>query len=569
MQIVNTFIIIIFVILVVNDLIFDNVYALGRVSTLPNYIVFMADDLGYGDLGVYGHPTIQSPNIDRMAREGMKFTQAYSSASTCTPSRAGFQTARYAIRSGFANTILPVIVDPAQPSGIPYNETTIAETLKTAGYKTAMIGKWHLGINKYKNGDGLNLPMHHGYDLSYIFPVSNNHECNPNSPGPISCILMHQNKILEQPTDMLKLTRRLTEETIRFIRDNEENPFFIVVNYLQVHTALFASEEFQNKSLRGAYGDNVAEMDWSVGRIVDYLRQMGLDSDTLVIFSSDNGPYAEEKYDGGSSGLLKGNKAQTWEGGMRVPMIAWWPGTIKPNVVSTALISHLDIYPTFTKLAKKQMPYDRIIDGVDMSKILLGTIGASPRTSFIYYCGNRINAIRMGPYKIHFATQNFIDPQTESCPFDFYIGGGGCSCSDGSLTFHKPPLLYHLEYDPSERYPLTKESFEDYDLITKAAVNEVEAHIKSVEQVEDQLSKLPKPNLQPCCNPPKCRCGGVDDRPYGWRVVQKFSGRAGGSLFAGDTYLDHLQSFMSLGSNGKTLSLSESLGFYTKQPVYL
>lgn len=522
----------------------------GRTDTRPNFIIFDVDDMGYGDLSSFGHPTIHTPNLDRMVAEGMKLTQMYAGAATCTPSRAALQTARYPIRSGFANSKIPVIIDPSQPSGIPYNETTIGETLQDAGYKTALFGKWHLGINRYKNGDGLSLPMYHGYDYFYGFPVSNNHECDPRSPGPISCILMRQNTILEQPTDMYKLTQRMTDEAIKYIGTHRDDPFFFIFNFVKVHTALFASPAFQNTSLRGPYGDDVAEVDFTVGRILEYLRQIGIDRNTLVIFTSDNGAYAEEKFDGGSSGLFRGNKAQTWEGGFRVPGVAWWPGTIRPHTFSPAVVSHMDFYPTFARLAKASMPSDRAIDGLDFSEVLLKTCAQkyvpSQRNTLFYYCGTQINAVRLGPYKVHFATQPFIDEATQSCPFDFYIGGGGCSCLESQLEFHDPPLLYHLEYDPGERIPLKPETFDDYWLIVRAAVAEVEAHIATVETVEDQLMKKPSPRLQPCCNPPKCRCGDVDPRPYGWRVVQKLVGAAGGTAFSGDTYIDYLSGYMAM-----------------------
>lgn len=469
-----------------------------RVSTKPNFILLIADDLGYGDLSSYGHPTIISKNIDQMARNGIKFTQAYSGATTCTPSRAALQTSRYPVRSGFANSFIPVLIDPAEPGGLPSNETTIGEALKYLGYKTAMIGKWHLGINKFANNDGLNMPNNHGYDFYFGNPLGQSHGCTINNPSPIGCILYRNNEIIEQPIDMTTITRRMTEEAIRFIRENEENPFLLVVNYLQVHTALFASTEFQGTSLRGAFGDNVMEMDNSVGEILDYLRQMNLDKDSLVIFSSDNGPYLEERFNGGSSGLFHGGKAQTFEGGYRVPFITFWNGKIQPFGVSTALVSQMDIFPTLVKFAGGYMPTNRIFDGIEITSVFLGKTNISPRTSLIYYCGTNINAIRLASYKVVFATQPFVNKAEESCPFDFYIGGGACSCTSDSLIYHDPPLLYQIENDPSERYILTRENFADFDIIIKAAVAELDAHIATIETVEDQLSKPLQPRLQPC-----------------------------------------------------------------------
>lgn len=532
-----------------------------RLSTKPNFILLVADDLGYGDLSSYGHPTIISTRIDEMARNGLRFTQAYAGSSVCTPSRAAFQTSRYPIRSGFGNSFIPVIIDPAQPSGLPYNETTIAEALKTLGYKTAMIGKWHLGINKYANNDGLNMPNNHGYDQYYGNIMGQSHGCTVENPSPIGCILYRNNEIIEQPIDMTTITRKMTEEAIKFIRENEENPFLLVFNYMQVHTALFASTEFKDTSLRGDFGDNVMEMDNSVSQILDYLRQMNLDKDTLVIFTSDNGPYLEERFNGGSSGLFHGGKAQTNEGGYRIPFIAYWPGKIQPFGVSTAFVSHMDIYPSIVKLAGGYMPSNKIFDGIEMVSVFLGKTNISPRTSFMYYCGSHINAIRLQSYKIVFATQPFVNEIEQSCPFDFYIGGGACSCTSDTLIYHDPPLLFHVEYDPSERYILTQQNFPDYDVIIEAAVNEVERHIASVEIVEDQLSKQVEPRLQPCGNPPLCRVGSANNEPYGWRVIEKFAGLSTSSNE--DNYLHHLLSFKELLD-----SRNVSMNFFTEKPSF-
>ena len=395
-------------------------------SSPPNIVVLFADDLGYGDLGCYGHPTIQTPHLDRMATEGMKLTQFYAASPVCTPSRAALLTGRLPVRSGMCSNKRRVLF-PDSAGGLPETELTIAQALKVKGYATACIGKWHLGhLPQY-------LPTARGFDRYFGIPYSN--DMNRKSGGGPGVPLMRNEKIIEQPAQQETLTRRYTEEAISFITQNKARPFFLYLPYTFPHVPLYASPSFSGRSRRGLYGDVVEEIDWSVGRLLDTLRRLGVAEKTLVFFTSDNGPWMTQKLGGGTAGLLRGGKGSTWEGGVREPAIAWWPGTIRPGTVSAALGSTMDLFATALKLADVPLPADRIFDGQDLTPVLLGT-GGDVRDTVYYYRGTKLMALRKGPWKAHFFTQP---------------GYGGVQ------EKHTPPLLFHLEKDPSERYECGKD----------------------------------------------------------------------------------------------------------------
>jgi arylsulfatase A-like enzyme len=413
--------------------------AATRRAAGPNFVILFADDLGYGDLGCYGHPTIRTPNLDRMAAEGMRFTDFYSAAPVCTPSRAALLTGRLAIRSGMCSDTRRVLF-PNSAGGLPAEEITLAEALKAKGYATACIGKWHLGhLPQY-------LPTRHGFDSYFGLPYSNDMDRVADTELGRAIFLepkieywrvplMRGESILEQPANQATLTRRYTEEAVQFIRQNRTRPFFLYLPYTMPHVPLFASERFSSQSARGLYGDVVEEMDVSVGQILDALRRDRLAGNTLVFFTSDNGPWLTYNEHGGSAGLLRDGKGSTWEGGMREPGIAWWPGKIKAGAVSHELASTLDVFPTFLTLAKSRIPNDRVIDGVDMSPILFGA-GRGQREAFFYYRDTELFAIRKGPYKAHYLTQTgYGVPKPEK---------------------HDPPLLFHLGHDPSETHNIAK-----------------------------------------------------------------------------------------------------------------
>ncbi|UCD28817.1 MAG: sulfatase [Planctomycetota bacterium] len=417
---------------------------------LPNFVVIFTDDQGYGDLGCYGHPTIRTPRLDRMAAEGMRFTQFYSAASVCTPSRAALLTGRLPIRTGLCADKLRVLI-PDSAGGLPEREITIAEALKTKGYATICIGKWHLGhLPKY-------LPMNHGFDSYLGIPYSN--DMKPT-------VLMRNEAIIENPADQTTLTQRYTAEAIQFIKENRNKPFFLYLPHTFPHTPLFVSESFKGKSPRGLYGDVIAEIDWSTGKILDTLRELELDKNTLVIFTSDNGPWLTQKQDGGSAGLLRDGKRTTFEGGMRVPTIAWWPGKIKAGATSHALASTMDIFTTCLTLAGIKLPADRIIDGKNLTPVLLGT-GPCERKVLFYYRGTKLMAVRKGSWKAHLITQ------------------GGLTRDADPAIVHDPPLLYRLEHDPSEKYDVSK----NHPDVIADILKEVERHRAKLKPGKPQLQK--------------------------------------------------------------------------------
>ncbi len=384
----------------------------------PNFVVIFADDLGYGDLGCFGHPTIRTPHLDRMAAEGMKLTQFYSAASVCTPSRAALLTGRLPIRNGMCSDRRRVLF-PNSLGGLPESEVTIASALKTKGYATCCIGKWHLGhLPQY-------LPTRRGFDHYFGIPYSNDMRPSP---------LIRDEKVIEEPAKQATLTQRYTAEAIRFIEESKEKPFFLYFPHTFPHVPLFASKAFKGKSLRSLYGDVVEELDWSVGQILDTLRRLKLAERTLVLFTSDNGPWLIMKLRGGSAGLLRGGKGSTWEGGMREPTIAWWPGTVEPGSVCAELACTMDIFATCLDLAGVALPSDRIIDGVSLVPVLKGT-GKSGRDVMFFYRGTRLMAVRKGPWKAHFITQAGYRQKPQK---------------------HDPPLLFHLDRDPSEQYDVAK-----------------------------------------------------------------------------------------------------------------
>ncbi len=432
----------------------------------PNFIIIFCDDLGYGDLGVFGHPTIRTPNLDRMAHEGQKWTNFYAAASVCTPSRAGIMTGRLPIRSGMCDDNRRVLFTDSA-GGLPQSEITIARALKNAGYATACIGKWHLGhLPQY-------LPTQHGFDSYFGIPYSNDMNCiaekkreaflNPKIED-WNGYLMRNTEIIERPVNQHTLTKRYTEETIRYIKSRKDNPFFIYLAHNLPHVPLFVSEKFEDKSLRGLYGDVVEEIDWGVGQILKTLKDEGIDKNTLVVFTSDNGPWLSFNEQGGSAGPLREGKGCTFEGGMREPTIFWWPGTIKPGLINDMGCT-MELFPTFCRLAGAEIPADRVMDGFNICPTLLEA-KPSPRDLMFYYRGTQIFAVRKGRYKAHFHTQIA------------YIG-------DPTKYSHEPPLLYDLGADPGEKYNIADKHPE----IIADLRREVEKHQANLVPGENQLVK--------------------------------------------------------------------------------
>jgi len=394
----------------------------------PNLIFILADDLGWGDLGVYGAQEIRTPHLDRMAAEGVRFTSYYSPASVCTPTRAAIMTGCYPMRVGLGYRVL----FPYSTIGLHPDEITVAETLRNAGYATGCVGKWHLGFQpKF-------LPTRQGFDFYFGIPYSN--DMGKVDYKVISFVspplpLMRNEKVVESGPDQRYLTKRLTEEAIAFIEKHRDRPFFLYLAHHMPHIPIAASERFAGKSPYGPYGDTIEELDWSTGEILSALRRWNLEGNTLVIFTSDNGAVVWEGlgqrgYRSGSSGPFRGAKATTWEGGMRVPFIARWPGKIPAGRVCHELATGMDIHPTFAYLAGAQMPSDRIIDGKNMWPLLAGERGARSAYEVFYYYNDleELNAIRSGKWKLHlYPHPRFADPGM------------------------KAPLLYDLDADPGEK----------------------------------------------------------------------------------------------------------------------
>ncbi|MBN1361156.1 MAG: sulfatase [Sedimentisphaerales bacterium] len=436
-----------------------------RTERKPNFVIVFCDDLGYGDLSCYGHPTIRTPNLNRMAAEGQRWTDFYVGASVCTPSRAALLTGRLPIRSGMCSDRRRVLF-PDSAKGLPETEITLAEALKPQGYTTAAIGKWHLGhLPQY-------LPTNNGFDSYFGIPYSNDMD-RVGGEGRQAFFdpkveywnvpLMRDDKIVERPANQNTITKRYTEEAVRFIQKSKNKPFFLYLAHNLPHVPLFTSDEFRNTSPRGLYGDVVEEIDAGVGRILATLKAEGLAENTYVVFTSDNGPWLSYDQHGGSAGLLREGKGSTYEGGMREPCIMWWPGTIKPAVIQD-IGATMDLYTTMLKLAGAEVPTDRVVDGLDLRPVLFGK-GASPRDTMFYYRGTRLYAVRKGSYKAHFTTRTGYGPDRP--------------------VKHDPPQLYHLGHDPSEKYDIAK----DHPDIIAAMMKEVERHRRTLKPAPDQLAE--------------------------------------------------------------------------------
>lgn len=444
----------------------------------PNFIVIFCDDLGWGDLGCYGHPTIATPSLDRMAAEGTRMTQFYVAASVCTPSRAALMTGRYPLRSGMCGNRR--VLFPDSIGGLPDREWTVAEILQHRGYATAMVGKWHLGhLPPY-------LPTEHGFESYYGIPYSNDMDSvapaymsrwerfgDPNwKYFNVPLLAGTQEgglKQIERPVDQRTITQRYTKQAIDFVRrQDREHPFFLYLAHSLPHVPLFRSDDFVGRSRAGIYGDVIEEIDSGVGQILQELRDRELDAQTLVVFTSDNGPWLVFDDHGGSAGPLRNGKGTTFEGGLRVPGIFRMPGTIPAGVVSAQLASTLDILPTFASLSGAELPADLMLDGYDLSATLINQ-QPSPRETMFYYRDYRLMAVRQGRYKAHYITQ------------DSYVPGSNIA------TDHDPPLLYDLETDLGEKRDIAKDHPELVERIEALK----QEHLASMKPAESQTDRKP------------------------------------------------------------------------------
>jgi arylsulfatase A-like enzyme len=397
----------------------------------PNFIVILADDLGYSDIGSFSAQDIDTLQLNRMAKEGRRFTDFYVGGPACTPSRAALMTGCYPVRAGFADAIAyradggfshSRVLWPNSKFGINGNEVTIPEVLRIAGYATGIVGKWHLGDQPQFN------PVNHGFDEFFGAPYS--HDMKP-------YYYMRGNERLTEKVNLNNHVRRYTDEAIAFIRKHKDEPFFLYLPHHMPHTPLVASEAFEGKSKRGPYGDSVSELDWGVGQVLDALRELKLDKRTLVIFTSDNGPWLVKGEQGGSARPLRGGKGTTYEGGVRVPCVMWWPGTIRADTTCREVAATMDFLPTFAALAGASLPADHKIDGHNIFPLMTDDAAKSPWKALYYFLGNELHAVRSGPWKLR-AKNNFFNE-------DIYRK------APAPRDLEMPAALYHLRSDPGEQ----------------------------------------------------------------------------------------------------------------------
>lgn len=361
----------------------------------PNIILINCDDLGYGDLACYGSNTHPTPHLNRLAAEGMRFTDFCMASSVCSPSRASMLTGCFPNRIGFGMPGGHRVLFPGDGEGLNPDETTIATLLRSAGYATKMVGKWHCGDQPEF------LPTRHGFDSYYGLPFSNDMGRQRGRPANPPLPLLLNEEVLEEQPDQAALTYRYLDESLRFLRSNQDRPFFLYLAHMYVHLPIYAPNHFLEQADGDPYAAGVAFVDWSTGVIMNELKMLGLDDDTLIVFTSDNGSRAKPP-SGGSNGALRGAKGEIWEGGCRVPGIFRWPGRIAPGSVYNQSTLSIDLYKTFAGLAGVEPPSDRMIDGGDLRKVLLDSPDAATgRDTFPYYFGNHLCAVRQSSWKLH------------------------------------------------------------------------------------------------------------------------------------------------------------------------
>ena len=363
-------------------------------SRLPNFVIVFIDDMGYADVGCFGAQGYETPNIDRLAAEGVRFTDFYAAASSCTPSRAALLTGCYPQRVG-----LPNVLGPRAKIGISDQEVTIAQMLKPLGYATACYGKWHLG------DEPRFLPTHHGFDEYFGLPYSNDMwPRHPETPKDYPDLpLIEGDKVIQLDPDQTQLTTWYTERAVQFIEKHKDGPFFLYLPHSMCHVPLFVSDKFKGKSKRGLFGDVIMELDWSVGRIMSTLKRLGIDRNTMVAFCSDNGPWLSYGDHAGSAKPLREGKGTSFDGGQREPTLMRWPGRIPAGKICREPLTTMDLLPTIARLTGAKLP-DHAIDGKDIWPLIAGDSGAkSPHEAFFYYNGWALEAIRSGKWKLHFA----------------------------------------------------------------------------------------------------------------------------------------------------------------------
>ncbi|XP_041637842.1 steryl-sulfatase isoform X2 [Cheilinus undulatus] len=520
-------------------------------SRRPNFVLMMVDDLGIGDLGCYGNKTLRTPNIDQLAEDGVKLTHHIAAASLCSPSRAAFLTGRYPIRSGIYSTGKNVVfMLNAAPGGLPSREITFAKLAQQQGYETALIGKWHLGLNCHSSDDHCHHPNNHGFNYFFGIPLTNLRDCQPGhgtvfqiqkylplktlgivlltavflhyrgfipvhrrlflallavlitAAGLVAgfltvipyfnCILMRDHRVIEQPFVSENLTQRMTREAVDFMEKNSEKPFLLFFSFIQVHTAMFASAPFRGSSQHGIYGDAVHEVDWSVGELMRTLDRLGLSENTVVYLTSDQGAHLEEisargEVHRGWNGIYKAGKSTNWEGGIRVPGIVRWPRMIPAGREVDEPTSNMDVFPTVVRLSGASAPEDREIDGHDLMGLLQGKTDRSDHEFMFHYCNNQLNAVRWHPPNSSSVWKSFFfTPNFYPENETSCLHTHVCFCSD--VTYHDPPLLFDLSRDPSETTPLTPDTEPAFSSILAVMNEAAETHRRSVTPGESQMT---------------------------------------------------------------------------------
>lgn len=525
-----------------------SVFAVGiSGATRPNILVFLIDDMGYSDIAAFGSTNHSTPHMDSLIHSGMKFTQWISAAPICTPSRAALQTGRYPIRTGCMGNVEKdrVIPTPSNPGGLdPSQHTSIATALRSVGYSTGMSGKWHLGINSDKQ-DRKFTPNAHGYTTYVGAPYTNAPMCAMDSDGvskkfktgPTFCFLTANDTVVQSPLKLENFTSAITNHAIGFL-DNQEvgAPWFFFMSYFHTHTPLFTNRHNRGRSKGGEFGDNVEELDDSIGEIMAAVEKNGFSNNTVVFLTSDNGPYQEEGWEHsgrtnllntktGLLGRMKGGKGQVYEGGVRMPGAVVWPGVVSPGSVSDVMVSTMDIFPTALQMGGAKLPDDYVVDGKDMTPVLTGGSNKTQHGVFLHYCGFNILAARVdGRYKVFWFTQNWytFDAKNSSVCLQCCNGINPsskltapaselCDCMPEHSTNHTAqPLVYDIVADPFEAVVLTPDnwpsnsgtSYSAVMLLANKAKTDMEAKVHPSPDKQGAgtcTEGLPAASRQPCC----------------------------------------------------------------------
>lgn len=457
----------------------------------PNIVFILADDLGYADVGCYGAKHIRTPNIDRIASEGVRFTNFYVAQPVCTASRAALLSGCYSNRVGMSGAL-----NHTSSTGIHPREKLISTLLKEQGYATAAYGKWHLGHHP------MFWPTHRGFDEFFGLPYSNdNGPLHPVTPGMPALPLYEGDDVVELNPDQSLFTKRITDRAVRFIETHSKEPFFLYVPHIMPHVPIFASQEWRGKSQSGVYGDVVEELDASVGEILSTLKRMNLDQKTIVVFTSDNGPFLSYGEHAGSAVPFREGKLTTFEGGVRMPCVVRWPGHIPSGAVSDAMIAAMDFYPTFAKLCGAPLPKAKI-DGIDLSSMLLGESNATGRDVFWYYSGDELQAVRQGVWKLHLPHEYLTvaaEPGKGGKPSNWgnlqpksiqESGIQGIASRHGYRVESLPLSLFNLQTDPGE----TQNRAAEYPEVVKQ-LQAIAASARN--DLGDGHSTAPAPGIRP------------------------------------------------------------------------